>query len=125
MTTSHHVIAILLILAAAAAVGYHGTSFVQRHLARRREKTAGAIANARSQGFLEGLSHGYASWAAHVKHLHQMDVHGFAEKCRGCGTVTGNIIGADADYWTCEACKHRNPAPVAVGKIRTRTPSEI
>lgn len=83
-------------------------------LATHREKTAAAIANARRAGFLQGMHLGYAAWGIHVKTLHGMNVHGFAEECRGCGTATGSILAADAEYWTCQSCQHRNPAPMPV-----------
>jgi formamidopyrimidine-DNA glycosylase len=78
----------------------------------QRQETATAIRNARRAGYLQGSDRTMQIWGAHVRTINQMDMHGFAETCRKCGTITLSLISTAEEYWSCDQCQHRNPAPL-------------
>lgn len=123
MTPSDIVTLTTCILASMLAVAL--SYWIAGRRASRREQTATAIANARRAGFIQGMDHGFAVWGVHVKRVHGLQVHGFAEACRGCKTINGMIMAVGSEYWNCPECKHRNPAPMPAGSRRAAVAKEV
>jgi hypothetical protein len=102
-----------------ALTGYMGWQIVKGRVQLLRQKRElemrTKLRAARHDGWLEGLSEGKRDQAHDWNTREGRRIYyGFAEDCRNCRTTTACVMPRRREYWNCQKCGHRNPAPLPV-----------